>query len=307
MVERSALLLGQDGAAWHAWLEENRKGRDLILLDPADAHYGPAARLWLIKGDKPVHSLFFGSLDAQRAPHLIIAGCVELLQAASPGVLIQYFPFRPSPLMRQLAQTLAFMIRPEQILVAQGTPIELDGWPLGPEEVVVPSGLPPVVVHAQRKAQWLKMIERSQTHEIPLTKTSIQGARLGSGQALGDALRQRAGLSDVLHCEVCGSTLFIVSNHDLDEDQMSRALDVTHVTRAHIVKPTEYEHLLCAFVRPSGDTFGIGRIERIDFEGGLIHALADAVPPVPVPILRLGSLRVDSNGRELGESKPWSI
>jgi len=307
MGEQTAFLLGQDGAAWHAWHQENRKGRDIVLLDPADAHHGPAARLRLIKGDKTAQTVFFGSLDAQRAPHVLVAACVELLNAASPGAFVQCFPYRPSPLMRQLTQTLAFLIRPDQILVAHGTPIELDGWPLGPEEINLPAGLPAVVVHAQRKAQWLKMIERSVLHEIPLSKTSIQGVRLGSGQALGDAMRQRAGLTDVLHSEVCGSTLFIVSNHDLDEDQMSRALDVTHVSRAHIVKPAEYDSLLCAFLRPSGDTFGFGRVDRIDFEGGVIYAYVDAVPPVPVPILRLGSLKVDENGREQGEVKPWSL
>ncbi len=303
----ATLLLGSDGAAWHEWLRENRRGKDLILLDPADAHYGPAARLWLIRGDKPARSYFFGSLDAQRAPHILLAAYSELANEAAAGAFVQLFAYRASPLLRQLAQIFAFLIRPQRIIIAQGTPIDHDGWPIGPEEIELPSGLPAVVVQAQRKAQWLKMIERSQLHEIPLSRTSIQGSRLGSGQPLGDTVQKRAGLEHAVHAEVCGSTLFIVTNEELDEDQMSRALDVTHVAKAHIVKPGDYSNLLCAFVRPSGDTFGLGRVERIDFENGMIRVQADAVPPVPVPILRLGSLRVDENGRELGESRPWNL
>ena len=302
----NTLLLGTQGSAWHQWLKDNRKGRDLILLDPADAHHGPAGRLWLIHDDRST-SRFYGSTDPQRSPHVMVLALAEFLTEARPDALVQLFAYRPTPLLSQLAQLIAFLVKPEQILIDQETPISQGGWPTGPEEIDLPAGLPPMVVDAQRKAQWLKLIERCQPHQIPLQSCVIQGARLGSGHSLDEPTRHRAGLANALHAETCGSTLLIVADEDPDEENISRALDVTHTARAQIVRADAYDDLLCAFVRPSGDEFGFGMIERIDFAEGLIHARTDAIPPVPVPILRLGSMRVDKDGRERGEAKPWQV
>jgi hypothetical protein len=307
MAKGPTLLIGPSGAGWHAWLQDHRRGRDLIVLDPSDAHYGPAARLRLLKGTKTTDSVFYGSLDPQRAPHLIVAAASWLMGRADEAPLVQAFPYRPSPLLRQTLIELAFLLRPAAILIARGTPIDMDGWPIGPDVLDLPTGLPALVVEAQRKAQWLKMIELGQRHEVPLKSTSIQGVRLGSGSLLEEGLLQRMGLEAAHRVEVCGSTLLVIADRDPEEHLLTRALDHTHASRAVVVHPNDYENLLCAFVRPNGECFGYGRLEGIDFHAGIVTALTDAVPPVPVPILRIGSLRVDGNGRELGDVKPWTV
>lgn len=301
------LLVGGGSAAWSDWLKDNRGGRDLVVLDPADAHHGAAGRLWVLRGTRPIYSAFYGSLDPLRAPHLLIAALHEFLGVVDDSAIVQLFPLRASPLMRQLTQTITDMIRPARILMPDGEPDEGISWPVGPEVAELAKPLPPMVRQAQRKAQWLKLIERSSRHEIPLDRLTIQGARLGSGRLLDSIMRQRAGLESALRVEVCGSALLVITHEDLAEEQVTRALDITHTQRAHIVHPEDYENLLCAFVRLSGEEFGYGRIETIDFEAGAVVACADAVPPVPIPILRLGSLRVDADGRELGEVRPWQV
>lgn len=301
------LLIGRSGSSWHEWLATERKGRDLILLDPADAHYGPAGRLSLIQGDRIVRSSFYGSLDPQRAPHLIASALGSLLDEAGADAVVQCFAYRPLPLLRQLAITLAFQVRPERLLIEKDLEIDHDGWPIGPEEVEPRASLPPLVVDAQRKAQWLKLLERCSPHTIPLQGCSVQGLRLGSGRLIDELTKQRAGLEHELHVEVCGSTLFIVAEGQFGDERIGRAMDMTHVARAQVVNPGDYEDLLCAFVRPNGDEFGYGMIERIDFSERRIYARCDAIPPVPVPILRVGSLRVDSDGREHGDVRPWQV
>lgn len=301
------LLIGGGSATWNDWLKEHRAGRDLVVLDPADAHYGPAGRLWVIRGQRPAYSAFYGSLDSQRAPHLMVAALHEFLGVIEDNAIVQLFPTRPSPLMRQLTQLIADLVRPSTIYISNHDVDEGICWPVGPEQIELAKGLPPMVVQAQRKAQWLKLIERSSRHEIPLERLSFQGARLGSGRLLDEVMKQRAGLESALRVEVCGSSLLIVTHEDMDGEEVSRVLDLTHTQRAHVVHPQDYDNLLCAFVRLNGDEFGYGRIETIDFEGGRVIAYADAVPPVPVPIVRLGSLKVDSDGRELGEVRPWQV
>ena len=72
-----------------------------------------------------------------------------------------------------------------------------------------------------------------------------------------------------------------------------------------VVSAREYDNLLCALVRESGEEIGHGMIESFDFRNGIVRVWADAVPPIPVRVLKLGSLRVDRNGKELGELRAW--
>ncbi|MEQ1935466.1 MAG: hypothetical protein ABL962_16525, partial [Fimbriimonadaceae bacterium] len=120
-------------------------------------------------------------------------------------------------------------------------------------------------------------------------------------------ITKQIGVDSILHAEVCGPNLLLVSEGEVDEEVMGRALDVSHASKAIITHPEEYQNLLCAFGRENGEEFGMGMIERIDFSGRMIHVRSDAVPPVPVRILKMGSMRVDQNGRELPEVRPWHL
>jgi hypothetical protein len=65
--------------------------------------------------------------------------------------------------------------------------------------------------------------------------------------------------------------------------------------------------LLCSFANQEGEDFGIGMIRGIDFVTGVAQVACTAVPPAPARILRIGGLRVDPNGNELGEARPWQV
>lgn len=297
------LLIRHSGASWNDWVKSHPG--DHIILDPTDASHGMAARLAMLKDDRPSLVRFYGSLDPQRAPHVILAALHEFL-GHTENPIVHCPVYRPNPVLRQTLHLIAEMVKPAEILVARGTSISLEGWPTGPQEVSAGEAFPKVVLDAQRKAQWLALVERVQLHEIPIPGLAIDGARLGSGDPLPLDIKEKAGLADAEHVEVCGSTLLIISSHEVEDAVMARALDVTHTGRAMVVSVREYENLLCALVRGSGEEIGHGMIEKIDFENGIVRVWADAVPPVPVRILKLGSLRVDRNGRELGELRAWA-
>lgn len=274
------------------------------MLDPGDATHGCAARLWLLRNGKPAMVRFYGSLDPQRSPHVMLAALHEMLaEAVDP--LVEAPAYRATPVLRQTIQLIAAIAKPDEILIAAQTPIDRDGWRVGPDEIELADAFPKMVLDAQRKAQWLALIERCKPHEVPLEGLTFEGARLGSGHVLSAEMREKAGLAEAFRAEVCGNTLLVVADHEIDESTMARALDVTHTSRAMAVLSQEYENLLCAMMRESGEEIGHGMIERIDFANGIVHVRADAVPPIPVRILKLGSLRVDSNGKELGELRPW--
>jgi hypothetical protein len=301
------LLIGNSAYSWREWLKSNRGARDLICLDPADANLGPPARLTLSKDQRPHRWRFYGSLDPLRSPHIIMAAVAEFLNESSDGLIVQLYAYRATPLLRHLTTLIAQVLQPSEILMPPQTEIEQLGWPVGPEPVEVETAFPELVQNAQRKAQWLKLIESCEEHSVDLRKVSVEGARLGAGTTLLPEIRQRAGIEAAEHAEVCGGNLLIVAADQPEEGALSRALDVTHCTRATVVDPSAYNNLLCSFAHQPGDDFGMGMIRQIDFSKMVATVRCTAVAPAPVRILRLGSLRVDSDGRELGEARPWQV
>jgi polynucleotide 5'-kinase involved in rRNA processing len=299
-------LAGSPQSSWHEWLRENLQGRDYLCLDPAESALGVPARLALYREGECVAWRFFGSLVATRAPHILIAGAARLLARAKSEVVVELPTYRPSPIARQTVHLLAELIQPESILIASTCEIDLAAWPVGPEVVELPVGFPPVVSQAQRRAQWLKHFEECEVHEVNLRQTTIEGARLGSGEALTESERIHAGLEGALHAEVCGSSLLAVSAAPLDEI-MPGVLTYLHCLRAHVVKPDSYVDHVCSFAHEGGEDFGMGILRGVDFERGGARIVCSAVSPGPVRILRIGMLRVDSEGREVEESRPWEF
>jgi polynucleotide 5'-kinase involved in rRNA processing len=301
------LLIGSPEKTWRSWLKENRGERDLLILDPSDPDHGHLARLVLLRGDKVVQSRFYGSLDASRAPHVLIASLAQMLPSAAENTIVQIFQLHGGPILRHTVLLLSQLVQPEEILVPQDSPLDLEGFPVGPHEVELEASFPETVRSAQRKANWLKLLERCEEHEVHLNHVAVEGARLGSGRKIKPEQLAKVGITDVPHAEVSGGTLFLITDEEPSDQSLSRGLDVFHCGRAHVVQPGSYNGLLCSFARQSGEDFGTGVIQTIDFETKVARILCDAVAPAPVRILKIGGLRVDTAGREMGEVRPWQL
>ena len=300
------LLIGHAGVSWRGWLKENRGEADLVCLDPADNQQPHPAVLSLYHGEQLRLWRFYGSLDASRAPHVLLTAAAVLLQAAQAEVIIQAPAFRPGPVARQTVLLLAEATHPDSILIADGTDLTPDGFNVGPEAVQLESGFPPVVNAAQRKARWMGFIESATEQEVPLDRLSIEGSRLGSGRPL--TLRDLdRHVPAAVHAELTGSVLFVVTTTPVDDGDAARALDAFHATSLQTAAEADYENLVCSLARGSGEDFALGIIRKIDFRRRTVTLLSDAVPPAPATILRLGALRVDSKGNEHGETRPWSL
>ncbi|MFI5385231.1 MAG: hypothetical protein ACHQ50_03830 [Fimbriimonadales bacterium] len=301
------LLLSSASHSWREWLKEHRKDRDFICLDPAEPAQSPPGKLTLVRGSRPLYWRFYGSLDASRAPHVLVAALAQMLQQADDDAIVQLFPVRNSPLVRQLVSLCAQLVQPGEVLTPRSAHLDLEGFPVGPEEIEVEDAFPAMVQQAQRKAQWLKLIENCSEHEVDLKRTAIEGARLGTAASVQPDQLAAAGLAEAVYAEVASGTLLLVTESEPAEHVMARALDVFHASRATVVHPSAYDNLLCSFARQSGEDFGIGIVRTIDFSSGLARIACTAVPPAPVRILRIGGLRVDMAGRELGETRPWQV
>ena len=220
---------------------------------------------------------------------------------AGDDLTVRLFGVRQTPLLRQTLALAVSVLRPDRTLVAEGTEIGPAGDP-----IVLEEPLPASVHGAMRRAQWMRMLEEGKPHAVEIDRTVMEGSRLGSGRPLSIEERKRMGLETAARVEKAGRALLIVAD-DPHERMVARALDVTHATKAILASPRAYEGLILSFTRENGDEFGHGRVENVDWEAGILHAVCTAVPPVPVPILRLGSLRIDARGVERGEARPWEV
>ena len=294
------LLIGSPQTSWRDWHRHERGRRDLLCLDPADPEHGHLARVVLLQRDRPVFTRFYGSLDPQRAPHVLLTALARALPGLADDAVVQLFAYRATPTLRQVVQLAAELIQPAEVLAPAGL-----GVPLAAKEIELERGFTPNVQQAQRKAHWIKLREQSERHEVDLRGVAVQGARLMSGEVVSEDRRATVGLGEALHVERQGSTLFVVAAYDPEEGEVVHALDSLACSRAAFVHPEAYVGLLCSFARGAGEDFGTGFIESVDWPTLRATVSADAVPPAPVQTLRLGSLRVDPNGNELPELRPW--
>ena len=298
---KRTVLVGHPSISWRTWIKDNRGDRDFLCLDPADATHGQPGTLTLFRGDRHLYQRFYGSLDPSRAPHVLISALVEALNHSDRDMLIQLFVYRVTPLLRQTMHLIFQLIQPDEILIPEAL---RDALPEANVLIGIDKSFPNLVQIAQRKAQWLGLLERCEDHVVDLKECRLEGARLGSGTRLSLNQREKLGL-DKAYAETIGNSLFIVSDEEFDERTVSRAMDFSHTNRVSLAAPELYQGALCAFSKTSSEDFGFGFVTHIDFEMMKAFVRCTAIPPVPVPILRIGSLRIDKQGTEHGELKPW--
>lgn len=301
------VLVGAPQFSWRAYLKDHRGGRDLVILDPADADIGTPGRLSLYHGSKLVDWTFFGALDVLRNPIAWMAGAIRLLAQASEDALVLFFPFQPSPAARQLALQMCQLIQPAEILIPEGAKLQAEPWPIGPEAVTLEPDFPDMVKTAQRRARWIEMLEQCEDHVIPLDEVDFMFSRFGGGRRVPAEYFDRAGVPGVLWAERTGRTLLVVSRQAFSDEQVSSLVNVGHATKLVQTDPIAFSGLLCSLSRQDGEELGMGMIEEVSFTDGVIRARCRAVPPAPVRVLKIGQLRIDALGRELHEIKPWSI
>ncbi|MCW5937670.1 MAG: hypothetical protein KIT11_10245 [Fimbriimonadaceae bacterium] len=282
------------------WPQETKDRPARLCLDPSDADHGPPARCfaWLEGGVRDWRLI--GGLDPRSDPVALLEAAVELAGALPPDAIVLSFPVRETPFHRHLALSVARALRASRVIVPEGSPMARWPWPVGAEEVEMPDQYPVVVREAQRRARWLELFERSTLQEVDLGQVRVVGARLGSGERFRSP--DFAG-----YLEKCGETLLVVDDADLDDGLVGRLCAQAGAGKLVHTKASEYEGLVCSFARESGEDFGMGVVRSFEPARNRMVVLCDAIAPAPVRALKLGTLRVWSDGREVSELVPWSV
>lgn len=260
--------------------------------------FGPPGCMTASDGERHAAWRFIGSADPTRYPLAVVAGLRDL-HPGDQGFTLG-FPYRPSPVGRQLMSECLRLAGPDRILA----PAELrPSWCFAqsPEWVEgLPAAPTPHAQRAKQRGRWIETLEACETHHLNFDETSIEGVRLGSGQPI-------ANVGDGIdYAEVCGKSLLLATRSALDDHTVAHALDIAHAERAVVVTPEHYIGLACAFAKEDGSDFGIGRLTDIDFVARTLTCRCTAVAPARVKVLKLGAMRIDETGRELPPEKPWA-
>lgn len=299
----TTFLINDPRWTWREWLKTSLGDRPLVSLNVADADHGPPGRVFLMRGGKVRSWRLVGSVYANRNPVDLVAGAQTLISQAGNGCVVLGFETHESPILRQMALAIAETSGFDEILAPTGSVFVHDPWPISVAQIDIPEALPDAAKLAQRRARWLEMLESCSEHTISLDKVGVYGVRFGSGTRL-----HGHPFSDIgPYVEKYGSTMLVVTDSEPREDLLAEATNLAHVRNIAFVSPTSYNGLICSFVRGNGEDFGIGMIKSIDFETREIAVLNTAVAPAPLRMIRVGSIRIDADGKELGETKPWAV
>lgn len=281
---------------WKPWLERGRANRPVLTLDPSVL----PARVTLQVQGQVRGWRFVGSPSAARNPIGVLGSSVALAQQAGEDWLGFLFDPGQNLVLNQLALEIAQALRVDQVLVPQGSSLETKGWPVGADRVSLEEGYPAMVREAQRRAQWLDVTQACVEHQVSLQDIEVVGARMGAGVVVPmdrpDAL-----------CWKYGGNLHLVSERPPGEPETARLLSQHNARAITHARPSDYEGLLCSLAGQAGDDLGIGSVERLDTATASMTLLNTAVAPAHARLLKLGTLKIDHKGRELGEVKPWTL
>lgn len=273
---------------------------EAILLDPEECGYGPACRLLLVKGGKVLAWSFVGSLDPLRQPLALFSGLLALKAKACASPTIRLFPVKPTPLALQTALELSHSIQPDRVITVEGSGLDRLPWPVGAETEKGEKAPPEMVPEARRRREFSTLADAQHLHPFDWTSGGLMGGRLGRGVPV-------PRLDDLVWAEAMGGTLFVISPEPLADPAIRRLMEDTGCDRVQAASPDDYKGLLVGLSRQDGSDFGLGIIEKLDLVKRSLLIRSSFPPETPIPILKLGGLKLDGSGRPVGSVKLWSL
>lgn len=126
------------------------------------------------------------------------------------------------------------------------------------------------------------------------------GGRLGRGFPI-------PRLDDLVWAEALGGVLFVVSPEPLADPALRRMMEDAGCDKVLVASPEDYKGLLVGLSRQDGSDFGLGIIERMDLAKRCLIIRSSFPPETPIPIVKLGGIKLDPTGRPVGSVKLWSL
>ena len=311
-------------------------GRQAAVIDGdiGQSEIGPPACVGLAFAAGPVaalseltpHALAFVGSTSPPGHFLEHASAMRTLaDMATPRFLVvDTCGYVQGPSARRLLQCEADLLAPTHIVALQrGNELEAllaplirrTNWRIHLPSLPAVIGVKPPAFRTQRRSmKWAAYFAGSETHTFSLDEVAVVGAWLGSGTPLAAHLLKYLREALAAHCrvyyaEMSGSQLGMMISHPISP-QNNALLMALEPLKARTVIPTvapRLKNLLVGLESGNGRLMGMGLIAAIDFRRRTVGVLTPVRSPFAARILRIGSLRVTPEGRELGAVKPGEV
>jgi polynucleotide 5'-hydroxyl-kinase GRC3/NOL9 len=164
----------------------------------------------------------------------------------------------------------------------------------------------------RRAARFLSALQGARSVTVSLDDVALPGTWLGTGAPMAHHLLHFLAQSlerPVLHAErLPGGGLYVVVNGERWDTGGLAAVESHFATRSvSVVAAQKFARLLVGLVSASGALLGLGLIERIDFARRTLTLLTPCRKPGAVAQVWLGGLKLEPDGREVGEVKPGEV
>lgn len=176
-------------------------------------------------------------------------------------------------------------------------------------------GKKPPAYRAQRRVmRFASYFQNANSAAYDFDAVAFMGTWMGSGTPLPAHLlafvRQAlASHARVYYAEICEKHLGLMVNQPLPTHLA--ALSVVHREfKTHALSVTvapRLQHLLVGLESGNGRLLGLGILEALDFRRRTLGIVTPVRAPAAACILRFGSLRVKSDGTEVGSLKPGEL
>jgi hypothetical protein len=296
----ATLLVNHPRWSWREWLRQNLGDQALIVADPGFSDYGWAGRVSLVREKKIRRWRFVGVNDAVHAPLPVLTAVAQALPEAGPDPLILAPSGMNGPIARELVLMMGELAQVERVMVPEKSAYARWKWPWPMELVAMENPTAEYLLTAHRRAMWVEMLDAGHEHEIDLADTVVEHARMGGGQKLD--LSQWGGVG-----WTHGAVLHVITDEPIDEFSAARLMDEAHARRISLMSPIEYHGILCSQARADGRDVGMGVVRSIDPKAQKVRVLTTTEEGAKANILRLGLLRLDDTGNELGDLRSWTV
>lgn len=169
---------------------------------------------------------------------------------------------------------------------------------------------PPEMRAGKRQHNFYKHFHDADGHIIHLEEVSLADTWLRSGRPMKwqyvktveDALKCR-----VLHAEILGDGIYIVTQRSCSAAGR-RIVEEQFRTRNIMLVPGDmFQGLLVGLADENGVTINVGLVQAIDFRQKYMFVLSPIRTISPVKQVRMGTLRLSKDGKELGKIRPGDI
>ena len=163
---------------------------------------------------------------------------------------------------------------------------------------------------ARRQLNFYKHFHDAPGHIIRLDEVSLWNTWFRTGRPLKwqfMKLIEDALMCRVLHAEVTGEGLFIVSEHSCQVKGRIILEEQFKTDKITVVTAEAFQNLLVGLADENGNTLNVGLIQAIDFKQRFMFVLSPMKTASPVKVVQFGAIRVTKEGKELGLLKQGEL